>query len=660
MKINRLFSAIAAVAVLLGGVTSCNDDDFLEEHSYNYDDNSFYRSESDMEMGLAACYAEEQYLIYGNMHTSHSWMLQGVGLDTFAQWSSNDCFSNWRDKMLASNGYTRHWFDYGYQLVNRCNTVIDMIDERPNISYSSSTKKNELRGEAVFLRAWAYRFLAGMFGNVVIMEHRTTEAIYNYTPNTRQEVWKFVKSDLAWAEENLPSKPRKVGCVTKAAAGTYLAEVCLALGDFEEARAAATRVIDKTDGNYQIMTSRFGSRKSETTDRYGNALNPYWDLFRGAWGKNGDSGQGDSNPNASDNLEAIWVSQFNYDTYSTGGGGDSWWRTHCSAVETSWSSQLVVGGQSTRALKDGSVFYYLGNDVACFAEGVDATSNLSTVPGCTNRRLANIARDSTGARVAYLGTQCIPNEYIYGDLWDDPNDFRGSEVMIQRNVWTPGGRRWFDVKKELYARAAAAVGTDDETALSVMAGDTTAIFPRFWKLTDDYHPNGNTKAYDVDFYMIRVPEAYLLRAEAYLALGDKKSAADDINVVRHRANAKNCEASQVNIDYILDERARELFAEEARWITLNRLSVNPNCNYISDCYPTQDETTSNTMYERVHKYGFGYENVSDNDSYRQSYIDKDGKKRHYSNFAPHNYLYPIPLQVIQANSGAKYPQNTGY
>lgn len=62
-------------------------------------------------------------------------------------------------------------------------------------------------------------------------------------------------------------------------------------------------------------------------------------------------------------------------------------------------------------------------------------------------------------------------------------------------------------------------------------------------------------------------------------------------LLRDRANASYCTAADIDIDYILDERARELLGEENRWITLNRLSVNPNATYISDCHPIQDETT---------------------------------------------------------------------
>ena len=74
--------------------------------------------------------------------------------------------------------------------------------------------------------------------------------------------------------------------------------------------------------------------------------------------------------------------------------------------------------------------------------------------------------------------------------------------------------------------------------------------------------------------MLRIAETYLIRAEAYLALGEKSKAAADINVLRDRANASYCTAADIDIDYILDERARELLGEENRWISsLGSLSL---------------------------------------------------------------------------------------
>ena len=67
-----------------------------------------------------------------------------------------------------------------------------------------------------------------------------------------------------------------------------------------------------------------------------------------------------------------------------------------------------------------------------------------------------------------------------------------------------------------------------------------------------------------DWYLFRLAETYLLRAEAYYWLNQTDKAAADINSVRVRAKADPIVASQVSIEYILDERARELFAEEFR------------------------------------------------------------------------------------------------
>ena len=71
---------------------------------------------------------------------------------------------------------------------------------------------------------------------------------------------------------------------------------------------------------------------------------------------------------------------------------------------------------------------------------------------------------------------------------------------------------------------------------------------------------------------MRLAETYLLRAEAYMNAGDLASAASDINAVRERAQATPVTASDVNIDLILDERARELYMEDFRINTLMRLN----------------------------------------------------------------------------------------
>ncbi len=75
-----------------------------------------------------------------------------------------------------------------------------------------------------------------------------------------------------------------------------------------------------------------------------------------------------------------------------------------------------------------------------------------------------------------------------------------------------------------------------------------------------------------DWYIFRIAETYLLRAEAYFWKGDLANAAADINMVRTRAKAAPYDAAQINMGTILDERARELYYEEPRKTELTRIS----------------------------------------------------------------------------------------
>ena len=693
MKLNKLFAVIALGIFVF---TACNDDKFLEEHSYQNDANGFYQSERAMEIGLAAAYSNVQYMVFGNQRggSEHNWMVNGLGLDTVVPTGGSNQFANW-PSLNPDSGYARHWGDYMYKLANRANTVVDEIDMHPEIQYSTDTRKNELRAEGVFLRAYAYRILAGMFGNIVYSEHMTTEARYDYEMISREEAWQKVAADFEWAEQNLPKTPRIQGTVTKAAAAHYLAETYLALGEFKKAEDAATRVIDGTDGAYQIMKTRFGNRADQDKDRYGNSLaapqGAYWDLFRTSVKTDGKMAP-DANPNAADNKEAIWVAQLNYtkgvDGYPLGASGDSWFRTHFPVLECTWAPWVPMGGKNgTRQGSDGKTYYVFTEDAVCF-EPVTPTEDPAdpqyerwqqiklagdppaSVDGeAKGRKLAytfstrmdslacrGVANNGGGIGLGLYATEYVTRPYgdINGSVWNDPNDIRGSEVMIQRDYYTPSGKKWSVVKAAVKARVAAGLYT-------VTAADTVNITPRFWKFSDDKHPyaeDASNLYNDTDWYLIRIAETYLLRAEARLAQNNKPGAAADINVVRGRAGAADVAAADVNIDYILDERIRELFGEEQRWITLSRLSNNKQADkYISDCYPVNNGTTSNVLYERTRKYGYGYEN---DDRGRETYVDKMGLTRHIPNIKPFNYLLPIPTQIIQSNKDKEIPQNPGY
>jgi hypothetical protein len=84
--------------------------------------------------------------------------------------------------------------------------------------------------------------------------------------------------------------------------------------------------------------------------------------------------------------------------------------------------------------------------------------------------------------------------------------------------------------------------------------------------------------------VFHVSDMYLIAAEAYLMAGETAQALTKLNAVRNRAglaslssfNAYNVEYNTPasftlrDIDVILDERARELYAEGHRWVDLRR------------------------------------------------------------------------------------------
>ncbi len=120
-----------------------------------------------------------------------------------------------------------------------------------------------------------------------------------------------------------------------------------------------------------------------------------------------------------------------------------------------------------------------------------------------------------------------------------------------------------------------------------------------------------------DFLYLRLADTYLLRAEAQFLKGQTDDAAESINVLRRRANTSEIVGADVNIDFILDERARELMTEEHRRYTLLR---------------------TGKWLERTQLY---------NANGGQLIAEKDK-------------LFPIPQIVIDANLNEEMLNNPGY
>lgn len=99
-------------------------------------------------------------------------------------------------------------------------------------------------------------------------------------------------------------------------------------------------------------------------------------------------------------------------------------------------------------------------------------------------------------------------------------------------------------------------------------------------------PNKHASFVSTDFPMFRLADAYLMYAEAVKrggTGGDMGTAVGYINELRGRAygdNSGNIQASDVTLDFLLDERARELYWEGHRRTDLIRFGKFTNGSYV--------------------------------------------------------------------------------
>ncbi|WP_345947657.1 RagB/SusD family nutrient uptake outer membrane protein [Mucilaginibacter sp. PAMB04274] len=549
MKLFRNILTIASVGIMM--MSSCKDADFLAEQPTDVllTSNALL-NKAQFDVMSASMYRNVQLFYNSADGTKDAWIL-GLGTDVcFDPRDASTKFNNW-SIVTAQDNYTNDWFNSQYNIIKIANTLISGA-ANPEVTWASEAIKNATIAEARFFRGFAYRNLANIFGGVPIVDKPVAEAKDDFVRNSREECWAFAKADLEFARTYLPLTTTSPGRVVRAAADHFLSEVNISLKDYDGAIAAATRVIDGTDGNFSLVKARFGARAAEADKNY------YYDLFV----------MGNQNTQAGNN-EGLMVAQF--EVTPTGG--------------------VVNGGvpSFSRPLIERMMWCnYWGLAKIGYTTGV--------------------AVDSTGRGVGFVR----PTNYTNYTIWRNAgNDIRNSEVCIKRKYYFgPGIAPSTGFKpKDLIPKSF--LTTRDDTMIYV--------FPNWCKFGTDKHINAQPdNGYVRDFYVARLSETYLLRAEAYLGKGLTSNAAADINVVRARAQAPLITSADVSIDYILDERARELYGEEFRILTLGRLGL---------------------VYDRTKRYG---------------------SPESAASIQQFNNLMPIPQTAIDRNIGAKINQNPGY
>lgn len=454
--------------------------------------------------------------------------------------------------------------------------------------YESEDERNHILATAYFHRSLRYYRLTQQFGDVPLILYEITEPKLDFYSTDRTVILRKMKEDLEWGEEWIPEVMDR-GRVPKGALQHLLIKINLALGEFQDALDVANRLID--GGTYALMTNRFGIDSGDPSK------NVIWDLHRPA------------NKAPFTNTEAILLVMDRIDTDGNSGGII----TMRNAVPF-WGSNInTPAGNKGTSDRSGIEI----DEVTEFGRGIG--------------RLR--------------GTW-----YHQSMIWDDENDLRhapGNWMDMSDLVYNNPDIKDSDpfYGKNLQFR------NEEGTVLVVDTIRSWFSWPHYKLYIPDPQRN-QPQGGHTDWYIFRLAESYLLRAETKFWMGDLAGAAEDINAVRTRAGAAPYEASDINIGTILDERARELYYEEPRKTELTRMArifaLTGKTAYNGKTYNESMFSQDNFYYDRIME-------VTD-------YYNKGVFTRHGDTYtlSPYHVLWPIPQGAINSNTKGHLNQNEGY
>ncbi|MBL4561613.1 MAG: RagB/SusD family nutrient uptake outer membrane protein [Labilibaculum sp.] len=613
-----IYSLIFATALIF---TSCED--FLDEEPRSSLTPDFFTTEQGIETGLTAAYSRLRYQ-YG---TQSGLSISCVGTDESTKGGdgNEEQINNYGVDLSGAGHFQTPW-NRSFPSINTCNGIVD---------YATGDNL-ALVAEAKFLRAQYYYTLVTTFGGVPLdltgkgeegNLSFSTEPITTSVRNTAIEVYEAIVTDLEDAIEGLPNTNSIPGRVGKAAAIHYLAKTYLAMACYYD--YDYTNEINK---DYNSTTSYSGVNAGEANKYYELALNTAKMLLnnRGTYGVGLLADFADVNETGNEHsMESLFTVEHTSDYTFDESGSD--------APES--------GLKENRANFMFTAYY----------DGPDGDSDLL---------------DRTPNEYGRGWRRFVPTKYLLEEVFADKvNDTRYYKTF--QSLWICNREEHVDYQKpaifmpgvEEYGQAQIEVqqvidlmeetGSISAKKLIRYSSDYTRnMFPTNLKFMDT---NGNgEKPGDSShrpFIISKLSETILIATEAAFKLGRNGEAVDYINELRVRAGRGNVlnthiaglvnetvaannmkiNAAQLSIDFILDERSRELCNEQLRWFDLVR---------------------TNTLIPRL-KAGYNKFGTSDDTEYADQAA---------SNVTRYHHLRPIPQGQMDAMTGDNRDayQNFGY
>jgi starch-binding outer membrane protein, SusD/RagB family len=519
----------------LGGLLliSTSCQDLLKETIISNIGNDYINTAKGFEDATRAAYSSLR-TFYG---TQLGLTLTEYGTDIYATGADGGYkgFHFYDTQMQPTVDYLAILWDELYRGINTCNAIIGRASSVTGVT--EATKKLRI-AEAKFLRAHYFYILHQQFGPIELRLTETTGPTKDTKRNTDAEIYAQIIKDCNEAITDLENKAHSsdYGRATKASAETLLAKVYLA----------------KAYGN-----SKSADDFQKAADLCSGIISKYTfkllDDFAAVHDENNQL-----------NSEVIYAVQYTTDQITNatnvggeGGGGNN--------------LHLYFGMQyDTQAGMVRDVFY--GRPF----------KRLRPTAYCLNTVFGERVNDSRYKK-SFRDTWKSNSPGTFNTSFDNSKP-KVTFASGDTTIFIPG----YEMSKEERATK--------KYQVLVPSAYNEALFPTLQKFFDTKRSDRTEPRGSRDYFVWRLADIYLMRAEANLQLGKKADALTDVNLVRQRAgfpgkkDAMKITEEQLTFDFLVDERARELAGEQTRWLDLKRWGIlvdrvkknNPQASAISD------------------------------------------------------------------------------
>lgn len=607
---------------------SCSNSWLDPEPLSTFEPSKALSTEEGLESILASCEAaiRTYYMGQNGPALATEMIFSDVAVESVSDFSGCQNIENYLTPTSNNNWMGTNMSEYfwlvGYKGINYANIVVSRLQQMQGMD---ETMKTRMLSRAYFLRAYNYYNLINQFGDIPVLLEEMTKPRFDFRSVKMSVVIEKMISDLEYAVEHA-SDYEDYGKENRAACRMLLSKFYLENGNFDKAINQLNTLIDNS--GYELMTTTFGTFENPHPEEHPITRNVIWDLHR------------PNNKAIPANKETIKVLVSRYEN-----------------EDSRCNSLFLYNMTPYWALTDPNRGILAPNKSNLGLSWQPATPEyLTRIPIFRDER-AIFGRGESFSRPTYWAEK---------GMWNDSTDLRHSHKA----------GNWFVMEDLTYNNVALLMNADSRQFygkhIQKYAADGTLLcrdtircwydwpYYKLWVYDPDCEvANGYTNVYynggPGDWYLMRLAEAYLLRAEAHFWKGEYASAADDVNTIRKRAQ---CSALYTaadmqgieGLDRIFDERARELMYEEFRHVELVRASY-IKTNHEGTFHSLKDlseGTADSYWWYRVNKYNNYYNKgvtTLHNDEYR---------------IAKRNIFYPIPQTSIDANLYAKINQNYGY